>query len=244
MCFIPVSVLIILFCLNLERLLCRMAVWFRRTWMVAARHVSLSINLVLLEMLWAVDHWGEHIVAWQWMGLLAKCVGVWPFVEGEDESFWMPVTTFPIVLGLHECVLPKICLYSPGRNIFRIKSLGHNNQRGDLWPTLHAIRNFIVFFLWFKPLDEHAVVMFCLSGNFALQPDLLACFSSVTLLFGQSWCWKVSILPMRMHVSWCWSLPAVLSFSLEHFNWLSFLAGCSKRPTSPTEEVKCAWRLH
>lgn len=45
------SVLIILFCLNFERLLCRMVVWFRRTWMVAARHVSLSINLVLLEML-------------------------------------------------------------------------------------------------------------------------------------------------------------------------------------------------
>lgn len=41
------------------------------------------------------------------MGLLAKCVGVWPFVEGEDESFCLPVTTFPIVLGLHECVLPK-----------------------------------------------------------------------------------------------------------------------------------------
>lgn len=84
------------------------------------------------------------------------------------------------------------------------------------------MRNFVEIFLWFKPLDEHAVVMFCLSGNFALQPDLLACFSSVTLLFGQSWCWKVSILPMRMHVSWCWSLPAVLSFSLEYFKWLSF----------------------
>lgn len=62
------------------------------------------------------------------------CVGVWPFVEGEDESFWMPVTTFPVVLGLHECVLPKknLSLQSRAGNIFRIKSLGHNNQRGDL----------------------------------------------------------------------------------------------------------------
>lgn len=51
-------------------------------------------------MLWAVDQRGEHIVAWQWMGLLAKCLGVWPFVEGEDESYCMPVTIFPIVFGL------------------------------------------------------------------------------------------------------------------------------------------------
>lgn len=41
------------------------------------------------------------------MGLLAKCLGVWPLVEGEDESFCMPVTTFPIILGLQSMFFLK-----------------------------------------------------------------------------------------------------------------------------------------
>lgn len=67
--------------------------------------------------------------------------------------------------------------------------------------------------------------MFCFSGNFALQPDLLACFSSVTLLFGQSWCSKVSIRQWE-----CFTVPAMLGFSLEYIKWLSSLAGCLEWP--------------
>lgn len=70
--------------------------------------------------------------------------------------------------------------------------------------------------------------MCCFSGNFALQPDLLACFSSVTLLFGQSWCLKVSIPPMRMQVSrcrLCWA--SVYSTSN---GWVPWLAAWSDLP--------------
>lgn len=38
---------------------------------------------------------GERLVAWQWMGLLAEWIGVWPVLEGGD---W-PITTFPTILG-------------------------------------------------------------------------------------------------------------------------------------------------
>lgn len=33
-------------------------------------------------------------------------------------------------------------------------------------------------FVWVKPFNKHAVVTFCLSGDLALQPRPLACFSS------------------------------------------------------------------
>lgn len=50
---------------------------------------------MLLVMLSAVNQKGERLVAWQWMGLLAEWLGVWPVVEGGDEACCWPITIFP-----------------------------------------------------------------------------------------------------------------------------------------------------
>lgn len=49
----------------------------------------------------ALTEQGERLVAWQWMGFLAKWLGMWPVVDGGD---WL-ITTFP-TMPLAVC--PKI----------------------------------------------------------------------------------------------------------------------------------------
>lgn len=58
-------------------------------WTVAAGHVSLPIYFVLGGN--ALTEQGERLVAWQWMGLLAEWLGMWPVVDGGDRL----ISTFP-----------------------------------------------------------------------------------------------------------------------------------------------------
>lgn len=65
---------------------------------------------------------------------------MWPFVEGEDESFCLPVTTFPIIPGLQSMFfLNSLFTVETG------KSTGRNSRHDDILtssPHLpHAIRS-------------------------------------------------------------------------------------------------------
>lgn len=72
------------------------------------------------------------------MGLLAKCLGVWPFVEGEEESFCMPVTTFPIVLGLQSMFFLK--------SAFTVQTGKYLS--GNLWEITINMVTFAQFFMF------------------------------------------------------------------------------------------------
>ena len=102
--------------------------------------------LVLRVMLWAVNRWGERLVAWQWMGLLAEWLGVWPVVEGGDKACGWPNTTFPTIPGFL------------------------SSSSNPLRRVYHSHLNLLVPGSWYwSPTELFFPIHFCLNFNIFLR---------------------------------------------------------------------------